>query len=58
MGILDQIKEYFFLKKHDPNDPPSKWMKYMHGMNRISIFVFTLAIIFMLIKFFIIPLFT
>ncbi|MBS1730308.1 MAG: hypothetical protein JSS67_05960 [Bacteroidetes bacterium] len=57
MGIWNQLAEYFYLRKHNPDDPPTKWMKYMHGMNRISIFIFTLAVLFMLFKFFIIPLF-
>ncbi len=58
MKFWDQIAEYLFLKKHNPDDPPTKWMKYMHGMNRISIFMFLLALLFMLIKFVLIPLFS
>jgi hypothetical protein len=50
MGILRQIGEYFYIKKKDPNDPPTQWMKYMHGINRISILLFIIAMIILLIK--------
>jgi len=45
MGIWRQIEEYFYIKKRDPNAPHTQWMKYMHGINRISIFMFLIAII-------------
>lgn len=50
MGIWDQIAEYLFLKKKDPNRPKSKWTSYMHGINRISIFLFLLALIIIAVK--------
>lgn len=50
MGILNQIAEYLFLKKKDPNRPHSKFVKYMHGINRISILLFLLAMIILVIK--------
>ncbi|HQW83524.1 MAG TPA: hypothetical protein PK987_03640 [Ferruginibacter sp.] len=50
MGILNQIAEYLFLKKKDPNAPRTKWMKYMHGINRLSILLFLLAMIILAIK--------
>ncbi|MFZ1527592.1 MAG: DUF6728 family protein [Ferruginibacter sp.] len=50
MGILRQVAEYLYLKKRDPNDPPTKWMKYMHGINRLSILLFLLAMIILAIK--------
>lgn len=50
MGVLKQVAEYLYLKKRDPNDPPTKWMKYMHGINRISIFLFLVAMIILAIK--------
>lgn len=56
MGFLNQIAEYLFLKKKDPNAPRTQWMKYMHGMNRISLLMFLVALVFMLFKFVIIPL--
>lgn len=50
MGILRQISEYLYIKKKDPNQPNTQWMKYMHGINRISIFMFLVALIIMMIK--------
>ncbi len=55
MGILKQFAEYLYIKKRDPNDKPSQWEKYMHGMNRISIFMFLVALIVILFKLVIIP---
>jgi hypothetical protein len=57
MGIWQQIAEYLYIKKRDPNAPRTKWMKYMHGMNRISLLIFIIALIIILIKLVIIPLF-
>ncbi len=53
MGVLRQIAEYLYIKKRDPNIPRSQWMKYMHGMNRISILMFLTALIIMIIRLFI-----
>ncbi|MEI8053506.1 MAG: DUF6728 family protein [Bacteroidota bacterium] len=53
MSILNQIAEYLFLKKKDPDDKPTQWMKYMHGINRLSILLFLLAMIFIVIKLFV-----
>lgn len=50
MGILRQIAEYLYIKKKDPNAPHSQWIKYMHGINRISIFLFLFALIIMFLK--------
>jgi len=50
MGVWRQIAEYFYIKKRDPNAPHTQWMKYMHGINRISIFMFLAAIIILIIK--------
>jgi hypothetical protein len=50
MGIIRQISEYLYLKKRDPNAPRTKWMGYMHGINRISLMMFLLAIIVIIIK--------
>ena len=57
MKIVDQFAEYLFLKKRDKNLPKDKSLGLMHGMNRISIFVFLIALIIMLFKIVIIPLF-
>ena len=50
MGVLKQLAEYLYLRKPDPNRPKSQWVKYMHGINRLSLILFILAIIIMLIK--------
>lgn len=57
MGILRQIAEYLYIKKKDPNAPKTTWLKYMHGMNRISILMFLVALIIIITKLVIIPLF-
>jgi hypothetical protein len=50
MGVWNQIAEYLFLKKKDPNRPNSKWIGYMHGINRLSILLFLLAMIILIVK--------
>ena len=50
MGILNQIAEYLYLKKKDPNRPHSTFVKYMHGINRLSIILFLIALIIIAIK--------
>ena len=50
MGIRRQIAEYFYIKKKDPNAPNTKWMRYMHGINRISIFMFLVGLIFLIVR--------
>jgi len=50
MGILNQVAEYLYLKKKDPNSPKSEWLKYMHGINRISILLFLVGLVILAIK--------
>ena len=50
MGVLRQLAEYLYIKKKDPNAPRSKWIGYMHGINRISIMMFLAALIFLLVR--------
>lgn len=57
MGIWRQFAEYLYIKKRDPNEPRTKWMKYMHGMNRISLLMFLAALLIMLFRFVVLPLF-
>lgn len=52
MGVFKQLAEYLYLKKKDPNQPETKWMQYMHGINRISLLIFTLGLVFMLVRLF------
>ncbi len=50
MGIWRQISEYLYLRKKDPERPSTQWVKYMHGINRISILLFLVALIILAIK--------
>ncbi len=50
MGVLKQVAEYLYIKKKDPDAKPTQWMKYMHGINRLSIFLFMIALIIIAIK--------
>lgn len=50
MGILNQIAEYLYLKKKDPNRPHSNFVKYMHGINRLSILLFLVALVVLAVK--------
>ena len=50
MGVWSQIAEYLYLKKKDPNHPKTKWIGYMHGINRISLFIFILCLVILAIK--------
>ena len=49
-GVWNQIKQYLFLKKRDPSEPRNVNIFLMHGMNRISIVVFLIAIIILIIR--------
>ena len=54
----DSVKEYFnfgevlgyFFRKKDPNHKPNFNLRMMHGINKISIIVFLLGIIFFILK--------
>ena len=50
MGVWRQLAEYLYIKKRDPNDQRTQWMKYMHGINRLSIFMFIIAMIILAFK--------
>ncbi len=50
MGVFKQIAEYLYLRKKDPNRPKSKWIGYMHGINRLSLLIFLLCLIILAIK--------
>ena len=50
MGVLKQIAEYLYLKKPDPQRPKTQWIKYMHGINRLSLLLFIIALIILVIK--------
>ena len=48
--MWNQIMRYFYLRKRDPNASNDINTKMMHGMNRISIFVFLIAIIMIIVR--------
>ncbi len=50
MGILRQLGEYLFIVKRDPKQERTTMMKAMHGMNRITVIIFILALLFMIIR--------
>jgi hypothetical protein len=54
MSVIKQIAEYLYLKKKDTTNstPESSWIKYMHGINRISIFMFLLGMVILVFKLF------
>lgn len=55
-SFWQQILEYLYIKKRDPNKERNQYIKYMHGMNRISIFIFLFALLIILFKLVILPL--
>ena len=46
---LGEVGGYFFRKK-DPNRPDNINIKMMHGVNRISIIIFLVAVLYLIIK--------
>jgi hypothetical protein len=50
MGVLKQIAEYLYIRKPDPDRPKTSFVKYMHGINRLSILLFLVALIIIAIK--------
>jgi hypothetical protein len=49
-GIKEQVMEYLYLKKKDKAAPSNTNIKLMHGMNRISIIVFLIALVIMVVR--------
>jgi hypothetical protein len=50
MGIWRQIAEYLFIRKKDAHEPRNFNTRVMHGINRISILLFLIAIIVMVYR--------
>jgi cob(I)alamin adenosyltransferase len=50
MGVMKQIATYLYLRKKDPESPNTPWIRYMHGINRLSLLLFLFAIVVMIIK--------
>ncbi|HTN47278.1 MAG TPA: DUF6728 family protein [Flavipsychrobacter sp.] len=51
-GIWKQILTYLYIRKRDPNEPRNINIKMMHGMNRISLVMFLVAVVIMIIRLF------
>lgn len=49
MGILNKFKQYITLRK-DKQFPDNQNIKLMHGMNKISIVIFVVAIVVLVVK--------
>lgn len=45
-----QILTYLYLRRREPGEPRNLNIKFMHGMNRISIILFLIALIIMIIR--------
>ena len=50
--MWNQILRYFYLRKKDPNAPKGIDLSFMHGMNRISLFMFLVGIVVMVVRLF------
>lgn len=50
MGVRKQLAEYLYLRKPDPDRPKTQFVKYMHGINRLSLLLFLVALIILVIK--------
>ena len=48
--IWQQVLTYFYIRKRDPKDPKNISIKMMHGMNRISLFMFLIAVVVMIVR--------
>lgn len=50
-GFFDfsEVWGYYFRKK-DPNNKPSINLRLMHGINKIAIFMFLAAVVYLIIK--------
>ena len=46
---LGEVGEYFFRKK-DPKRPSNINLKMMHGVNKISIAIFLVAVLYLILK--------
>ncbi|MEO6537098.1 MAG: DUF6728 family protein [Ferruginibacter sp.] len=50
MSILNQIAQYLYIKKKDPDYKPNQYTRAMHGINRLSIFLFLIALVIIAVK--------
>lgn len=50
MNFFKQVATYLYLRKPGPDEAPTQFTKYMHGINRISIFLFLIALVVMVVR--------
>ena len=50
MGVLKQLAEYLYLRKPDSDRPKTNFVRYMHGINRLSLLLFIVALIILALK--------
>ena len=48
--MWNQILTYLYIRKRDPGEPRNMSLKFMHGMNRISLIMFLIAVIVMVVR--------
>ena len=49
-SIWNQVLTYFYIRNRNTNNPKNINIKMMHGMNRISLFMFLVAIVVIIIR--------
>ncbi len=49
-GPWQQILTYLYIRNRDPDEPKMLDCKFMHGMNRISIFMFLIGMVLLIFR--------
>ncbi|MCK7557620.1 hypothetical protein MKQ70_22475 [Chitinophaga sedimenti] len=49
-SIFQQILRYLYIGKKDPSAPKTRYTAMMHGMNRISILLFLVALVIVIVR--------
>lgn len=52
-SFIRQVQQYFYLKKRGEETPYNTNIKFMHGMNRISIYLFLIALVIIIVRLFV-----
>ncbi len=50
MGVWRQIAEYLYIRRKDPDREDTSWIRYMHGINRVSILLFLFALVVIIVR--------
>ena len=51
-SIWQQVLTYFYIRKRNAGAPRNINIRFMHGMNRISLFMFLIAVVVMVVRLF------